>query len=248
MIGILGGMGTQAGLDFCNKLAVLNRGKIDQEYPLFILYNKSNIPGRPESIGSQTKNLSNKSTNKSSRAKYNKVLKSLLRGCKLLEKNKCKFIVIPCNTAHYWFDDLQNKINIPIINMPKEVFKFTKKKCKKNSKVGLLATEGTLKTGVYKKFFEKDYQLIEPSQKIQKLSVNKAIKLVKMGNVKAAAKAIKPAIDSLIKMKCKKIILGCTELPIAIFAFKSFKNIKSSKVFLDPNLILAHSAMVKHKN
>jgi aspartate racemase len=248
MIGILGGMGTQAGLDFCNKLAVLNRGKIDQEYPLFLLYNKSNIPGRPESIGSQTKNLSNKSTNKTSRAKYNKVLKSLLKGCKLLEKNKCKFIVIPCNTAHYWFDDLQNKINIPIINMPKEVFKFTKKKCRKNSKVGLLATEGTLKTGVYKKFFEKDYQLIEPSQKIQKLSVNKAIKLVKMGNVKAAAKAIKPAIDSLIKMKCKKIILGCTELPIAIFAFKSFENVKSSKVFLDPNLILAHSAMVKHKN
>jgi len=248
MIGILGGMGTQAGLDFCNKLAVLNRGKIDQEYPLFLLYNKSNIPGRPESIGSQTKKLSNKSTNKTSREKYNKVLKSLLKGCKLLEKNKCKFIVIPCNTAHYWFEDLQNKIKIPIINMPKEVFKFTKKKCKKNSKVGLLATEGTLKTGVYKKFFEKDYQLIEPSQKIQKLSVNKAIKLVKMGNVKAAAKAIKPAIDSLIKLKCKKIILGCTELPIAIFAFKSFKNVKSSKVFLDPNLILAHSAMVKHKN
>ena len=51
MIGILGGMGTQAGLDFCNKLAILNRGKIDQEYPLFLLYNKSNIPGRPESIG-----------------------------------------------------------------------------------------------------------------------------------------------------------------------------------------------------
>ena len=248
MIGILGGMGTQAGLDFCNKLAVLNRGKIDQEYPLFILYNKSNIPGRPESIGSQTKNLSDKSTNKTSREKYKKVLKSLLKGCKLLEKNKCKFIVIPCNTAHYWFDDLQNKINIPIINMPKEVFKFTKKKCKKNSKIGLLATEGTLKTGIYKKFFEKDYQLIEPSQKIQKLSVNKAIKLVKMGNVKAAAKVIKPAIDSLIKMKCKKIILGCTELPIAIFAFKSFKNVKSSKIFLDPNLILAHSAMVKHKN
>ena len=248
MIGILGGMGTQAGLDFCNKLAVLNRGKIDQEYPLFLLYNKSNIPGRPESIGSQTKNLSNKSINKNSKKKYNRVLKSLLKGCKLLEKNKCKFIVIPCNTAHYWFNDLQKKINIPIINMPKEVYKFTKKKCKKNSKVGLLATEGTLRTGVYKKIFENDYQLIEPSQKIQKTSVNKAIKFVKMGDIKAATKAIKPAINSLIKMQCKKIILGCTELPIAIFAFKSFENIKSSKVFLDPNLILAHSAMKKHKN
>ena len=248
MIGILGGMGTQAGLDFCNKLAVLNRGKIDQQYPLFLLYNKSNIPGRPESIGSQTKNLSNKSINKNSKKKYNRVLKSLLKGCKLLEKNKCKFIVIPCNTAHYWFNDLQKKINIPIINMPKEVYKFTKKKCKKNSKVGLLATEGTLRTGVYKKIFENDYQLIEPSQKIQKTSVNKAIKFVKMGDIKAATKAIKPAINSLIKMQCKKIILGCTELPIAIFAFKSFENIKSSKVFLDPNLILAHSAMKKHKN
>ena len=248
MIGILGGMGTQAGLDFCNKLAVLNRGKIDQEYPLFLLYNKSNIPGRPESIGTQTKSLSNKSTNKASKEKYNKVLKSLLKGCKLLEKNKCKFIVIPCNTAHFWLDDLQKKINIPIINMPKEVFKFTKKKCKKNSKVGLLATEGTLKTGVYKKIFEKHYQLIEPSQRLQISSVNKSIKLVKMGNVKAAAKTIKPAINSLIKMKCKKIILGCTELPIAIFAFKSFKNVKSSKIFLDPNLILAHAAMIKHKN
>ena len=192
--------------------------------------------------------MSNKSSNKKSKEKYNRVLLSLLKGCKLLEKNKCKFIVIPCNTAHYWFDDLQKKINIPIINMPKEVFKFTKKKCKKNSKVGLLATEGTLKTGVYKKFFDNNFKLIEPSKKIQKLSVNKAIKFVKMGNVKAAGKAIKPAIDSLIKMKCKKIILGCTELPIAIFAFKSFKNIKSSKLFLDPNLILAHSAMVKYKN
>ncbi|MBD1138709.1 aspartate/glutamate racemase family protein [Pelagibacterales bacterium SAG-MED46] len=248
MIGILGGMGTQAGLDFCNKLAILNRGKIDQEYPLFLLYNKSNIPGRPESIGIQTGNLSNKSTNSESKKKYNRVLKSLLQGCKLLEKNKCKFIVIPCNTAHYWFDDLQRKISIPIINMPKEVYNFTKINCKKNSKVGLLATEGTLKTGVYNKFFNKDYNLTQPSQNLQKKSVNKAIKFVKMGNVRAAEKAIKPAINELIKKKCKKIILGCTELPIAIFAFKSFKNIKSSKIFLDPNLILANSAMTKYKH
>jgi len=205
MIGILGGMGTQAGLDFCNKLAVLNRGKIDQEYPLFLLYNKSNIPGRPESIGVQTGNLSNRLVSKKSNKKYLTVLKSLLRGCRLLQKNKCKFIVIPCNTAHYWYDDLKRKINIPIINMPKEVFKITKKKCKKNSKIGLLATEGTLKTGVYNKIFDKDYKLIFPNQDLQTESVNKAIKLVKLGNVKAASKIIEPAIKYLIKKKCKKL-------------------------------------------
>ena len=247
MIGILGGMGTQAGLDFCNKLAILNRGKIDQEYPLFLLYNKSNIPGRPESIGVQTGNISNKSKSKKSAKKYLLVLKSLLKGCKLLKRSNCKFIVIPCNTAHYWYDDLKKKINLPIINMPEEVFKYTKKNCNKNSSIGLLCTEGTLKTDVYGKFFDKSYKLVYPSKIFQKNNVNKAIKLVKMGKVKSANKIIKPAINYLIKKRCKKIILGCTELPIAIFAFKSFKKIKSSKTFLDPNLILANAAMRKYK-
>ena len=230
MIGILGGMGTQAGLDFCNKLAKLNKGKTDQQYPLFVLYNKSNIPGRPENLH-----------------RYNKVLKSLLAGCKFLEKSKCKFIVIPCNTAHYWFDDLQKKTKIPIISMPKEVYAHSIKTCKNNSTIGLLATEGTLKTGVYNKFFDKKYKLINPGKLVQKNNVNKAIKLVKMGKIKDAEKAIRPAVNSLIKMKCSKIILGCTELPIAIFAFKSFQKIKKSKTFLDPNLILAHSSMKRYK-
>ena len=69
-----------------------------------------------------------------------------------------------------------------------------------------------------------------------------------MGRVKDAEKAIKSSVNFLIKQKCKKIILGCTELPIAIFAYKPFKTIKSSKIFLDPNLILANAAMRKYQN
>ena len=231
MIGILGGMGTQAGLDFCNKLAKLYRGKLDQDYPMFVLYNKSNTPKRPENLN-----------------KYNKVLKQLVAGCKMLEKNKCKFIVMPCNTAHYWHKDIQKKIKIPLLSMPKEVFLYTQKVSKKNSRIGILCTEATLKTKIYNNYFDKKFELISPNKKLQKNSVNKSIKYVKMGKVKEAEKVLSPAVNQLIKKKCKKIILGCTELPIAIFAFKSFKNVKSSKVFLDPNLILAHSAMVKHKN
>ena len=249
MIGILGGMGTQAGLDFCNKLAVLYRGKVDQDYPLFILYNKSNVPGRPESIGIYTKKITNKIKSKKNKGKYQSVLKSLIEGCQILKKSKCKFIVIPCNTAHYWYDDLKKKVSLPIINMPKEVFDYTKNKCKTNSKIGLLATEGTIKTGIYNKFFDKKFNIISPNSSIQNNSVNKAIRLVKMGKVKEANGIIKSAINYLNKKKCKKIILGCTELPIAIFAFKSIKTIKSSKIFLDPNLILANAAMRRyHKN
>ena len=230
MIGILGGMGTQAGLDFCNKLAIVNRGKIDQKYPLFILYNKSNIPKRPENL-----------------KKYYNVLNSLVAGCRLLQKNKCKFIVMPCNTAHYWHDDLQKKINIPIISMPKEVYLHTKKNCKKNSKIGILCTEATLKTRVYNKYFDKNFKLVSPVKTLQTKSVNKAIKYVKLGKVKEAEKEIKPAINYLMKIKCKKIILGCTELPIAIFAYKSFKKIKESKIFIDPNLLVAEVSMKKYK-
>ena len=226
MIGILGGMGTQAGLDFCSKLAKLNRGKTDQNYPLFLLYNKSNIPDRKQNL-----------------KKYNKVLKSLLDGCKFLERNKCKFVSIPCNTAHYWYEDLKKRTKIPILNMPETVYLNTKKNCKKNSKIGLLATETTIKTGVYNRYFNKNYNLIFPPKKIQITSVNRSIKLVKMGRTKEAERALRKAINYMIKINCKKIILGCTELPIAVFAFKSFKKAKQSKIFLDPNLLLAQASM-----
>ena len=132
--------------------------------------------------------------------------------------------------------------------MPKEVYLHTKKRCNKNAEIGILATEGTLKTGVYNKFFDRSFKLISPKKALQISSVNKAIKFVKMGKIKDAEKTIKPAINFLIKEKCKKIILGCTELPIAIFAFKSFKKIKVSKTFLDPNLILAEVSMKKYNH
>ena len=224
-------MGTQAGLDFCSKLAKLYRGKLDQQYPMFILYNKSNTPKRPENL-----------------KKYYNVLDELVKGCKMLSKNKCKFIVMPCNTAHYWHHDIQKKIKIPLLSMPKEVFNYTKQNCKKNTKIGILCTEATLKTKVYHQYFDKKYELISPTKNLQKSSVNKSIKYVKMGKVKEAEKVLRPAVNQLIKKKCKKIILGCTELPIALFAYKSFKKAKESKLFIDPNLLLAQICMKKYKN
>ena len=70
---------------------------------------------------------------------------------------------------------------------------------------------------------------------------------MKMGKVKKAEKILRPAVNYLVKKKCKKIILGCTELPVAIFAYKSFKKIKESKIFIDPNLLLAQVSMKKYR-
>ena len=130
--------------------------------------------------------------------------------------------------------------------MPKIVYENASKNLKKGSKIGLLATDTTIKTGIYKKYFDKKYDLISPKKKLQIDNVNKSIKLVKMGKTKEAEKALKPAVNYLLKKKCKKIILGCTELPIAIFAYKSFRKAKLSRIFMDPNLILAEASLKRY--
>ena len=138
------------------------------------------------------------------------------------------------------------KVLISII-LPEIVYLNIKNKCKKNTKIGLLATDATIKVGVYSQYFNKRFNLISPPKNLQIKSVNKSIKLIKMGKTKEAERAIKLAVNYLIKKKCKKIILGCTELPIAIFAYKSFKKAKESKIFIDPNLLLAEICMKKYK-
>ena len=78
--------------------------------------------------------------------------------------------------------------------------------------------------------------------------IENLIELVKQGKVKEASKAIQPAITYFKRIRCNKIILGCTELPVAVFAFKSYKFAKESKIFIDPNLILAEVCKAKYKS
>ena len=127
---------------------------------------------------------------------------------------------------------LNKKIKIPILSMPEQAYLYTRKNCKPESKIGLLSTEATIKTKVYNKYFNNNFYLVHPSKIVQKKYVNSAIKLVKQGRVKEASKAIQPAITYFKRIKCNKIILGCTELPVAVFAFKSYKFAKESKIFI----------------
>ena len=120
--------------------------------------------------------------------------------------------------------------------MPNEVFNYCKKNIKKGSKIGILATQGTLKTKIYDKFFDKNFILIRPKENYQIKNVDKAISFVKKGKINQAKSIIKPAIKFLLNKGCKKIILGCTELPLVIEGNK----------FLDSNLILAKVSMKKY--
>ena len=151
-----------------------------------------------------------------------------------------------------------SKIKKPyVIYLAEVIYKNITDIKKNNSDISNIeAIEGFIGTKIYDeissgKFHDTWFKYLENNKFVDKDSGEKVpvetIKHVKMGNIKLAEKSIKPAIDYLIKNNCKKIILGCTELPIAIFAFKSLKNVKMSKLYLDPNLILANSSMAKYK-
>ena len=120
----------------------------------------------------------------------------------------------------------------------------------KGSKNGSGGGNKSFNSGDYDQFvkdFQKKLKQHNNKAYMKQKTINKSIKFVKMGKTKEAEKALKPAVKYLLKINCKKIILGCTELPIAIFAYKSFKKAKLSKTFLDPNLILAEASMKYYK-
>ena len=125
--------------------------------------------------------------------------------------------------------------------MPKEVFNYCNKKYRKNIKIGLLARKGTLKTRIYNKFLDKSFQLIIPNASTQIQSVEQAIQYIKKGKIGKASQKINFAVNHLLKRGCKKIILGCTELPLAIH------NNKQNNIFIDSNLILAIKSMEKYR-
>ena len=85
------------------------------------------------------------------------------------------------------------------------------------------------------------------AEKLIDLGVKLTIVVRATSNHGTSAYNFKNLPNNYVK-KCKKIILGCTELPIALFAYKSFKKAKDSKLFIDPNLLLAQVCMRKYKN
>ena len=81
---------------------------------------------------------------------------------KLLEKEGCKYIVIPCNTASYFFDEIQKEVSAKVINILEETSKVVLKDNPK--RIGLMATDGTIKSGAYNKFIDNDLLFVPDSE------------------------------------------------------------------------------------
>lgn len=237
MIGIVGGMGPYAGLDLARKIFDLTKAKKDQDHvPLTLISNPEKIEDRTEFILGKTEINPG--------IEISKIIKQLV-------DQGAKVIGMPCNTAHSEkiITEINNfPKNVQFINMISEVVKCIQKKYSRAKRIGLLATSGTISSEVYNEEIENnDLSIVLLSEKDQKKLIDDAIYDEKIGiksnsnPVHSDAKMkISLAIKKLITKKSDIIILGCSELPLAIKS-KSYNSIP----LLDSTEILASSLLKK---
>lgn len=225
VIGILGGMGPEATVDLYNHIINLTPAAKDQDHIPTLIFSNPKIPDRTASINA---------------AESEKIIRYLQESARVLEKGNADFIVIPCNTAHKYFTEIQDVVRIPVINMIEETVNYIIEKFTDVKEVGLLGTTGTLKMKLYQEYLKRhNITAVIPDEKIQNEYVMKAIyDFIKAGkDINQAEMLLKEAIKSLKSPAQEKVIMGCTEIPLAL------KDSYGGVVLINPTKILAEIAV-----
>ncbi|MGB4458981.1 aspartate/glutamate racemase family protein [Defluviitoga tunisiensis] len=197
ILGVLGGMGPAATVEFLNILITKYPANCDQEYPKIFLLMNPQIPDRNKALFENGENPT----------------PYLKEGLYTLKKWGADFLAVPCNAAHYFIDTFIDELNTPFIH----IIEQTIIKAKRISPNGawIISTLSTRKTNLYGKYARKeDYILFYPDWKLLE-DIQKAVDLVKAGNIKESGKRLEPLLKKLWKEKNVPIIAGCTELPLA---------------------------------
>ncbi|HHF98571.1 MAG TPA: amino acid racemase [Candidatus Aerophobetes bacterium] len=219
-IGIIGGMGPEATLDLFYKIIKNTPAKKDQEHIHLIIDNYPQIPDRTQFI----------------LGKGDNPLPYLLKSAKLLENAGADAICMPCNTAHFFVEDIRKNINVPFISIVESVLKDIKENYTNVERIGLLASEGTIAGKVYHRIFEKEgYTIVVPEKNIQK-KIMDVIYSVKAGKIKEKVKLMQECIDK-ISNKADILVAACTEIPILI------PHIESKIPVIDATISLAKSVV-----
>ena len=202
-LGILGGMGPAASAEFVNRLIAQTSASCDQEHIPFVLWSDPRVPDRSTSL----------------RNKDDLPLSWLLNGIQGLKSAGCNCIVIPCNTAHFWFDEMKKQAswNSKIIHIVDSVVDALQDVNVTNSTIGIIGTQATIELGLYQyKLNKLGWNCITPTKEEMDTLVQPAINLIKANNNEAAQPLIMTVVNRLIDSGAKAVVLGCTELPLAV--------------------------------
>ena len=226
VVGILGGLGPAATVDIFDKIVKNTPASRDQCHLKVIVENNPQIPDRTAALRGLAEDPS----------------VAMLATAERLEASGADFIIVPCNTAHVFLEAVQEHIGIPVLSMIEETAKYIALNFPNVKKTGLLATSGTVESGVYKDpLSRKGIELVLPSSESQEKCVMQAVygeKGIKAGFKNGLPRTLLlSAAEELITQGAEIIILGCTEIPLAL------RNGDASVPFIDPTEILAKAAI-----
>lgn len=200
-LGVLGGMGPLAGATFMSRLAQLSPAVIDQDHIPAILWNDPRVP--PRTVANPTGDAD--------------PFPWMLNGVRHLEQAGARALAIPCNTAHLWYAQLQRETRLPILHIVEAVIRNLHQHNIDQGPVGLMATDATLQSNLYQSMLSAHgYECISLHEPLKTQHSTVPIALVKQNRFDAALEAIGPGIDALQQKGVQAIILGCTELPLAL--------------------------------
>ncbi len=198
-LGILGGVGPLASVRFADIVINMTDAETDQEHIPLFMFNDNTIPDRTSYI--------------LGRSDVDPVPK-MVNGIRKLESAGCDYIAVTCNTAHYFYKQIQASTNITIVNMIDEAVSAAILKKPNLKKIGILATDGTVESGVYANVIEgHGLTCVAPSKKSQEIIMDIIYRQVKAGK-DVDLHAFLKVIDELRSEGCDVIILGCTELSV----------------------------------
>lgn len=230
-IGIVGGVGPSATVDFMDKIIRNTSARKDQEHIKMIVEHNPQIPDR-------TGNLIGDGPDPTM---------ALYAACRKLEANDAKVIAIPCNTAHAFVERIQPYLAIPIVNMLQETVEHIKQHYHDRKVIGLLATDGTIQSRVYHAVIDKtEFKVVVPEAKYQAKVMNAIYgeQGVKAGYTDGVCKNdLLIAVEHLVGKGAEIIILGCTELPLILSQNPDYRILGKSVAVLDPTEILARKCV-----
>jgi aspartate racemase len=202
-LGVLGGMGPQATNTFYQFVIDRTDAQTDQEHVNALILSDSEMPDRTSAI------LSGGEAREG-------VYRRLLADARLLEGSGCTCIAVPCNTSHFFLDRVQEEIGIPILHMIRETARLLAVQGLKRP--GILATDGTIQTGLYQKEFSAaGIEAVVPSTQAQELVMSLIYDDVKAGRDGDPQK-FAAIHEDLLAQGCDCGVLACTEL--SVFADK----------------------------
>jgi aspartate racemase len=198
-LGILGGMGPAASAEFLTRLVAQTPAHCDQDHIPTVLWSDSRTPDRSTSL----------------RQGDDAPLPYLLEGVHGLIAAGCTCIVIPCNTAHFWYHEISKRVKI--IHIVDSVAAALKDAAVVNATIGVMGTQATIELGLYQyKLNKLGWNCITPTKEETDTLVQPAINLIKAGNIDTAHPMLMSVVQSLLDRGAAAVVLGCTEIPLAV--------------------------------